>query len=46
MQTGSFGKMSGAVEIDETYVGGKARFMQKAKRAMLGGRGTSGKLLF
>ncbi|MFO0213599.1 MAG: DDE transposase, partial [Pseudanabaena sp.] len=33
MQNGSFEKMSGAVEIDETYVGGKARFMHKAKRA-------------
>ncbi|MFN5862890.1 MAG: DDE transposase, partial [Pseudanabaena sp.] len=35
MQNGSFEKMSGAVEIDETYVGGKARFMHKAKRAKL-----------
>jgi hypothetical protein len=33
MQTGSFEKMSGAVEVDETYVGGKARFMHRTKRA-------------
>lgn len=45
MQNGSFEKMSGAVEVDETYVGGKARFMHKAKRAKLGGRGTSGKTI-
>ena len=45
MQTGSFEKMSGAVEVDETYVGGKARFMYKAKRAKIGGRGASGKTI-
>lgn len=32
MQTGTFGKMSGEVEVDETYIGGKARFMHKSKR--------------
>jgi len=33
MQTGSFDKMRGEVEADETYIGGKARFMHKGKRA-------------
>jgi transposase-like protein len=32
MQTGSFAKMSGPVEADETYIGGLAKFMHKAKR--------------
>ncbi len=33
LQTGSFNKMAGEVEADETFIGGKARFMHKAKRA-------------
>src|SRR5437868_5775560 len=33
MQTGSFLKLSGEVEVDETYIGGKARNMHKADRA-------------
>jgi transposase-like protein len=33
VQTGTFGKMSGEVEVDETYIGGRARFMHKSKRA-------------
>jgi transposase-like protein len=33
MQSGSFEKMKGRVEVDETYIGGKARFMHRAKRA-------------
>lgn len=32
MQTGSFEKMSGTVEADETFIGGKAKNMHKAKR--------------
>lgn len=32
MQTGSFQKMSGEIEIDETFVGGKARNMHLSKR--------------
>lgn len=33
MQTGTFKKLSGEVEIDETFIGGRARFMHKHKRA-------------
>jgi transposase-like protein len=32
MQTGSFAKLSGVVEVDETYIGGKARNMHKRER--------------
>lgn len=45
MQTGTFEKMSGEVEVDETYIGGKARFMHKERReAMIKGRGSVGKV--
>lgn len=37
------GKNEG-VELDETFLGGKAHNMHKAKRAKLGGRGTAGKM--
>ena len=33
MQRGGFDKMAGEVEVDETFIGGKARFMHKSKRA-------------
>jgi hypothetical protein len=33
MQTESFEKFSGEVEVDETFIGGKARNMHKSKRA-------------
>jgi transposase-like protein len=33
MQRGGFDKMTGEVEVDETFIGGKARFMHRAKRA-------------
>lgn len=36
MQTGTFGKFGGVVEADETFIGGKARNMHKAKRDRLG----------
>jgi transposase-like protein len=32
MQTGTFEKAAGQVEVDETYIGGKARFMRKHVR--------------
>jgi len=32
MQDGSFTKMGGKVESDETFIGGKSRFMHKAKK--------------
>ncbi len=38
------GMMSGRVEVDETFIGGRARFMHKGKRArMITGRGSVGK---
>jgi transposase-like protein len=42
MQQGGIDKFSGEVEADETYIGGKARFMHKGKRKAKG-RGTVGK---
>jgi hypothetical protein len=33
MQTGSFEKFVGTVEVDETFIGGKARNMHKDERA-------------
>lgn len=44
MQSETFDKMGGEVEVDETFIGGKARFMHKAKReARIHGRGAVGK---
>lgn len=46
MQTGTFKKLSGTVEADETVIGGMARFMHKHKRAAkITGTGASGKVL-
>jgi transposase-like protein len=45
MRVGSFEKLGGEIEVDETYIGGKARFMHKSKReAMIKGRGSVGKV--
>lgn len=45
MQQGSIEKLSGEVEADETYIGGKARNMHKSKRKeKITGRGSSGKV--
>lgn len=44
MQQGSFAKMSGHVEVDETFIGGKARFMHKSRRAKVGDTGFVGKI--
>ncbi len=35
---------SGPVEVDETYIGGKRRNMNKTKRAQMSGRGPTGKM--
>jgi transposase-like protein len=39
MRQGTFEMLSGEVEVDETYIGGKARNMHKAQRARKVGRG-------
>lgn len=45
IQTRSFEKIGGEVEIDETYIGGKARFMHKDKKArVITGTGGAGKV--
>jgi hypothetical protein len=49
MQDKAFGggKLSGEVEVDETYIGGKSRFMHVKKRKALGmkhGRSNIGKV--
>lgn len=44
MQTKSFQKMKGVVEVDETFIGGRARYMHKDKRkSKIAGRGPVGK---
>ncbi len=44
MQNGSFEKLGGEVEADETFIGGKARNMHKSKREkLIQGRGSVGK---
>lgn len=40
MQNGSLNKLSGSVEVDETFIGGKARNMHMSKRRHLGARDT------
>src|SRR5438067_1634443 len=45
MQTGSFEKFSGAIEVDETYIGGKARNMHKSiRKAKITGTGGHNKV--
>lgn len=46
MQEGTFEKMSGTIEADETYIGGLARNMHKDKKAeKITGRGGAGKTI-
>ena len=45
MQTKTFGQLGGDVEVDETYIGGKSRFMHKDKRErVIKGPGQVGKV--
>jgi transposase-like protein len=45
MQSDSFVMMDGEVEVDETFIGGKARFMHKARRNVaIKGTGGAGKV--
>lgn len=43
MQTKTFKKIVGEIESDETFIGGKRKFMHAKKRRELSGRGTVGK---
>jgi transposase-like protein len=38
LQSDGFGKMGGEVEVDETWIGGKARFMHKARQERIKGK--------
>jgi len=44
MHAGSFDKMTGEVEADETFIGGLARFMHKDQKAKIAGTGGAGKV--
>src|SRR6266849_6406918 len=44
MHAGSFEKMTGEVEADETFIGGLARFMHKDQKARITGTGGAGKV--
>ncbi len=43
MQSGSFEKTSGEFEVDESFIGGSARFMHKDKRGKIAATGGTGK---
>jgi transposase-like protein len=45
MQAGSFEKLSGAFEADESFIGGLARNMHKDKKAKVTGTGGAGKAI-
>lgn len=46
MHARTFTKLSGQVESDETYIGGKARYMHKFKKTQsIKGRGNAGKAI-
>ncbi|MCC6153393.1 MAG: IS1595 family transposase [Candidatus Hydrogenedentes bacterium] len=43
MQNGSIEKLSGSIEVDETLIGGKARFMSPKRREKMFGKGKNAK---
>jgi transposase-like protein len=43
MQTQTFSRMGGDVEVDETFIGGRGRYMHRDKKAKIPGRGSVGK---
>jgi hypothetical protein len=45
LQNGSLAKLQGHVEVDETFIGGKARFMHRSKRAKLDKMGWGNKTI-
>jgi transposase-like protein len=45
MQSGTFEKVAGEFEVDESFVGGAARFMHKDKKAKITGTGGAGKAI-
>jgi transposase-like protein len=45
MQSGTFEKMTGEIEVDESFIGGLARFMHKDKKAKITGTGGAGKAI-
>jgi len=45
MRSGTFEKLTGRVEADETYIGGQARFMHHAKRVSKSRDGGAGKTM-
>ncbi len=45
MNNGTFEKLTGEVEADETFIGGLARFMHKDKKAKITGTGGAGKAI-
>lgn len=45
MQTGSFEKVAGEFEVDESFIGGLARNMHKNKKAKITGTGGAGKAI-
>jgi transposase-like protein len=45
MQNGTFEKVAGEFEVDESFIGGLARFMHKDKKAKITGTGGAGKAI-
>ena len=45
MQDGTFEKVAGEFEVDESFIGGLARFMHKDKKAKITGTGGAGKAI-